>query len=267
MPKYDAFGREIGEDTLAGLGGTSEAQPAAEPLPAESGWTQAETAPQPVARSVPAAPATITIPVRQPGPRKRRRGRRVLGFVVLALVALFVLPLLIAGFAIVNTVEDATRGLEELLKPERQAPAQTGLGVPSLVRAANFGPAMRRLRAERYGGLTSLRVAPDRIDAQFRTDDGRLTNVQLRADGELQEFGRSGPGFGAVDTSPFSRVRRRTPELLTRRAAERVKQPASQLDYLALSGVGPRDVLWGVFFKDGAHVQGFADGRVWRRVG
>jgi hypothetical protein len=190
----------------------------------------------------------------------------VLGFVVLAVVALFVLPLLIAGFAIVNTVEDATRGLDEVFEPAEQGPPPTGLGERSLVRAANFGPAMRRLRAERYGGLTSLRVAPDRIDAQFRTDDGRITNVQLTADGDLRQFGTSGPGFGSVDTIPYSRVRRGTPELLTRRAAERVRQPASQLDYLALSRAGSLGVLWGAFFKDGAHVQGFADGRVWRRV-
>jgi hypothetical protein len=32
VPKYDAFGREIGEDTLQGLGGSPT------PAPAESAW-------------------------------------------------------------------------------------------------------------------------------------------------------------------------------------------------------------------------------------
>jgi hypothetical protein len=210
-------------------------------------------------------PATITLPV-PPRRARRRRGRRVLGFVIFALVVFFVLPLLLAGFAIVNTVEDATRGLDEILTPEQARPAPTGLGARSLVRADRFGPAMRRLRAQRYGGLTSLRVAPDRIDAQFRTADGRLMSVQLRSDGKLQSFGKSGPGFGFVSTIPFSKVRPGVPERLTRRAAERVRQSPAQLNYLALSRGGTRDVLWGVFFKDGAHVQGFGNGRVWRRV-
>ena len=50
VPKYDAFGREIGEDTLAGLGGTP--RPSAEP--ADEGWHDTTVAPEP--RDTPEAP-------------------------------------------------------------------------------------------------------------------------------------------------------------------------------------------------------------------
>ena len=311
MPKYDAFGREIGEDTLAGLGGGSEVKPSAEPAEAtwqertereEATWDAAErvevarletaadaadekaeraedmrqeaagasrwTAPAPEAK--PRKAPTITLPA---PPRSlqapRRRGRKLVAFIILALVLVVVLPLLLAGFAIVNTVGDATRELDDAFKVERPdtpAAAPTGLGRGSLVREQEFTAAMRRLRGEDYGRLTSLRVAPERINAQFLTDDGRLVSAQLSADGKLQSFGGGGTGFGFADTIPYSRVKAAVPEQLTRRAAERVGKPAAQLDYLVLSGGGPRDLLWGVFFKGGGHVQGFADGRVWRQV-
>jgi hypothetical protein len=306
VAKHDAFGREIGEDTLAGLGGGSEVKPAPEPAEAtwqerterdEATWDAAEKVevarletaadakeeqaeraedlrqeaaggsrwtppPSPAGRR----PPTITLPV--PPARSRRRGRKLVWFIVLGVILVVVLPLMLAGFAIVNTVGDATRELDDAFKierPDAPAAAPTGLGRGSLVREAQFAAAMRRLQGERYGGLTSLRVAPERINAQFLTDDGRLVSVQLSSDGKLQTFGGGGTGF-STDTIPYSRVRAAVPERLTRRAAKRVGKPATRLDYLVLSGGGPRDLLWGAFFKGGGHVQGFADGRVWRRV-
>ena len=322
MPKYDAFGREIGEDTLAGLGGGSEVKPVPKPVEAtwqertdqaEATWQAAEkievarletvadakdataeraeaarqaaagdsrwTAPvKPAAMSARASgkqPPTITLPVSQGLPTGgRRRGRRILFFVVLAIVAMFVIPLLIAGFAIVNTVGDATREIDGAIKitrpelPKAVVPkaAPTGLAGASLVRRERFGPAMRRLQNKGYGRLTSVRVAPERINAQFLTKDGALLSTQLGFDGKLQSFGKSGSGFGFVKTIPYSRVDPGAPERLTRRAAERLGKSPKALDYVVLSQGGPEDLLWGAFFKGGGHVQGFADGRVWRRV-
>lgn len=330
MAKHDAFGREIGEDTLAGLGGGSEVKPAPEPAEAtwqqridqtEATWQAAErvevarletaadaadekaewtedarqeaagdsrwTAP---ARPEPASltadsglgtqsrpapsgrqPLMITLPVPQQlsSGGSGRRGRRVLVFVVLAIIALFVIPLLIAGFAIVNTVGDATREIDGALKvvrPELPTAAPTGLAGASLVRSERFGPAVRRLQAKGYGRLTSLRLAPERINAQFLTKDGALQSVQLGSDGTLRSSGKSGSGFGSVGTIPYSRVNVGAPERLTRRAAERVRKSPKQLDYMVLTHGGPRGYLWAVFFKGGGNVQGYPDGRVWRRV-
>ena len=67
VPKFDAFGREIGEDTLSGLGGSDSApQATPQPLPSES-WSDA------------AAAATLGSPVEDrpdtpPAPPRRRRG-------------------------------------------------------------------------------------------------------------------------------------------------------------------------------------------------
>ena len=92
MPKYDAFGREIGEDTLSGLGG-SDAAPQATPQPVPSqSWSDAAAAATfgtPVedragraagAAAAAAAPqATFTIPGAAPAAAipgvRRRRGR------------------------------------------------------------------------------------------------------------------------------------------------------------------------------------------------
>ena len=309
MPKHDAFGREIGEDTLAGLGGGSEVKPA--PEPAEATWQQRieqteatwqaaervevarlETAADaadanaertedarqeaagdsrwtaPVTRAGKQRPMiTLPVPGRLSSGSARRRGRRVLFFVVVGIIAVFAIPLLIAGFAIVNTVGDATREIDGALKITRPelTVAPTGLAGKSLVREDRFGPAMRRLQEQGYGRLTNVRVAPERINAQFLTKDGGLLNVQLGYDGKLQSFGKSGTGF-SPPTIPFSRVNTAAPERLTRRSAERVGKTPRQLDYMVLTQGGPKGNLWAVFFKGGGNVQGYPDGRVWRRV-
>jgi hypothetical protein len=313
VPKYDAFGREIGEDTLAGLGGGSEVKPT--PVPAEATWQQridqteatweaaerievarietaadaadakAErtedarqqaagdsrwTAPVTPAPSGRKQPLTITLPVSQQlsSGTARRRARRVLVLVVIVIIAVFAIPLLIAGFAIVNTVGDATREIDGAIKiarPELPKAAPTGLAGASLVRQDRFGPAMRRLQEKGYGRLTNVRVAPERINAQFLTKDGALLNVQLDSDGKLQSFGKSGTGFKSA-TIPFSRVDAAAPERLTRRSAERLGKTPKQLDYMVLTQGGPKGNLWAVFFKGGGNIQGFPDGRIWRRV-
>ena len=330
MAKHDAFGREIGEDTLAGLGGGSEVKATPEPTEAtwqqridetEATWEAAErvevarietaadaadakaertedarqaaagdsrwTAPvraEPAqmstdsglgtqSRPTPSGrqPLTITLPVSGPlsSGGRSRRGRRIVLFVLLVVVALFVIPLLIAGFAIVNTVGDATRQIDgaiKVVRPELPAAAPTGLAGASLVRPERFGPAVRRVQAKGYGRLTSLRLAPERINAQFLTKDGALLSVQLGSDGKLQSSGKSGSGFGSVETIPYSRINVAAPEKLTRSAAERLGKSPKQLDYMVLTRGGPREQLWAVFFKGGGNIQGFPDGRVWRRV-
>ena len=93
MPEYDAFGREIGEDTLSGLGG--------DPSPTSSvAGSEVPIAPppQPQPQSQPQAPqpGTFTIPTQIPGsgrPKKSRRGSSGLG----CLIGLVVLAAVVAG--------------------------------------------------------------------------------------------------------------------------------------------------------------------------
>ena len=111
VPKYDAFGREIGEDTLAGLGG--EPRPSAEP--ADEGWHDTTVAPEP--RDAPEAPeadrpviaprrpASRRSAPRIPQPPRQRRRPRGLG----CLVGLVFLAIVFGGpvFAIVGFMDDA----------------------------------------------------------------------------------------------------------------------------------------------------------------
>ena len=116
MPKYDAFGREIGEDTLSGLGGEKAAEPT--PAPA-AGWTEAQVA-EAASSGAGAAPAARPAPApRQPKPAPapsfqipdaparvvRVRRRSGLG----CLIALVVLAAVVAGpiVALFSLVDDA----------------------------------------------------------------------------------------------------------------------------------------------------------------
>src|SRR6187200_896576 len=98
MPEYDAFGREIGEDTLAGLGGDPSTQRRPAPTEPAAGWSEAAARPaerssestaQPAAEPVfsasptdvpvsppPQQPPSFSIPGQIPvmGRPRRRRG-------------------------------------------------------------------------------------------------------------------------------------------------------------------------------------------------
>src|SRR5688572_5789859 len=92
MPKYDAFGREIGEDTLAGLGGDPDSQPRpAMPSEPADGWSEAAAQPaaEPVSRASPTEvpiappqqpqPPSFSIPGQIPGAGRPKRTRGVFG--------------------------------------------------------------------------------------------------------------------------------------------------------------------------------------------
>ena len=257
MPKYDAFGREIGEDTLEGLGGSSaerdedlarakaKAAPAAAPprepdTPIFHGEASDPAAPQ---RPVFVAPRAAT-----PIVRVRRVG--------LGCLAVFIVGPLLLGAAAVLLValsggSDVKKALIDLPRPsespeiaakEPAKPAKPprGLERRSLVRRANFARALRRLRSARLGSVSSLRVAPERINAGLLTKGGRLRNVQLTFDGELKRFGSSGPGFSFVGTVPFAQLNTAAPERLARQAARRLKRKISTLNYVSLLGAHRR---------------------------
>src|SRR5215216_5426894 len=85
MPEYDAFGREIGEDTLADWRGSGSAPAERPPAKPEPSLT---AAPPPVRQPAPMQPPPVTVgdptgaappsrpplPSSRPRPRRRRRG-------------------------------------------------------------------------------------------------------------------------------------------------------------------------------------------------
>ena len=276
MPDYDAFGREIGEDTLAGWRTGSSAEPAPEPPPpgppaaavtaGDPLGTAGASAP-PVSAGATAAPVSAP-PVSAPPARTRfqrppRRRPRVRW-----------IALLIAGWIGINVVSDvadkvdeAARGIKipSLAVPSPEADAPVGLAPRSLLRPAAFERALAQLRSRKIGRIQSLRVAPERIDASLLTPRGTLVSVQLRPGGELRRFSESGGGFGGTGTIPFGKLDPTAPQRLVRAAAERLGRPVSRIDYLVASQTSG-DVTWGAYFKGGAIFLANERGKITRRT-
>ena len=281
VPTYDAFGREIGEDTLSGLGSGASGRttPEAEAVPMEAGsplrapeepaaaapptFTAGPAQPQP--QSKPERPS-VSIPLRPP----RKRRRRGVGFIVLFVVFIFLAPLLVGGLVIFSAVDGATEavrdGIKTIATPETaEAPAKPPKGVRgrSLVRRDHFAAALAKLSSSELR-LTNLRLAPERIDAQLLTRAGRLRSVQVQPGGEIERFGPdSGAGFDNTPTLPFARLDPRAPQRLARRGAAKLRVPVSTLQYLVptlFSG----QVRWAAYFQRGRYVLGDAAGRYQR---
>ena len=290
MPKYDAFGREIGEDTFSGLGsGASDnAAPEAEAVPMEAGSPLREPEPQPytppaqpepqpqpqqVFTAGPQAPQQAPpqrpfVPNPMRPPRKRRSGRGLI-FVVLIALFVFVVPVVCGGVVIFNAVDGATEtvrnGLDATIKaipatPEPPAVPPKGVSGESLVRRANFAAALAKLRSSELR-LTHLRLAPDRIDAQLLTRAGKLRLMQVKPGGEPEQLGPdSGSGFDSARTFAFSRLDPGAPQRLARRGARKLGVPVSTLQYLVPSEWSGK-LRWAAYFERGRYVFGDARGR------
>ena len=272
MPKFDAFGREIGEDPLAAWRAEEAAQ--REAVPAEEPTARvAVPADEPVVAAAPAEPPRPAAPperprespqpvvrIEMPGQRRRPRvvSRLVLLLVVLGLGASLVAN---AGRELEDAIPDAIRGVPPV---EAEGPPPTGLQSGSLVRPAELRRAFAKLRETNLGRAYTLRLAPERIDAQLINSGGVMSSVQLRHDGSLDEFTRSA-GSGHLATIPWAELNAAAPARLARRAAARLRQPVTRLNYLVATLFDGR-VIWGAYFKGGEIFQGNRRGRLTRRV-
>lgn len=280
MPKYDAFGREIGEDTLEGLGGKPGAKPRpAPPRPATPGPEAPAAAPDAAARQALAAQLrgalaqaqTARAPAAPPAiPGARRSSNAARGCLIAFAMVFVVAGLGVAGLVFLighATVKTATDGITRVIPPPAArpstAPPPRGLGPRSLVRKANFAAAVRKLSSSELR-LDSLRVAPERIDATLLTRGGRLRTVQIKPGGALERFGPdSGPGFDQASTVSFARLNVAAPQRLARQGAAKLHVAVSTLQYVTPTFSGG-SLTWGAYFKHGRYVLGDAAGR-WQR--
>lgn len=243
MAERDAFGREIGEDPLAGLGWSTSRQP--DPPVAHT----------PVAEAPP-QPQQFTPPPMSPTPRRRRRAG---GFV--SLIFLASLAVVGAGaFFTLNEAEDAIDGIKGAIReavPTAVAPPQEGTAEGSLLRTRDLRAALAKLPA---GDVLLLRVAPERIDAQI-ADGNEMKIVQVRADGGVTTVTApvGSPGR-PVKVDPAA------PARIVRTATRRANRDPSDVSYLVLTRFGPR-AEWQLFFTDGLHFSASASGKKVRRVG
>jgi len=288
VPEYDAFGREIGEDTLAGWRSGASSQPEAlpqpDPVPAAPVPEPATPTPAPgpavataggAATADPVATATaqdttmadaLRTPIRPSMSLPRRRRRSGVRW-ILALVVLFVAVRFVIG--VTGEIRDAVRDIDlpAVTVPTPDAPevAPTGLGAGSLLRPAAFERAIADLRERGIGRIQTLRLAPERIDVSLLTRRGTLVSAQIRAGGELRRFAESGAGFGALETISYARLDADAPRRLVRAAAGRLGRPVTRIDYLVATYTSG-ELSWGAYFKGGAIFLGDARGRITRRV-
>ncbi|MEA2312456.1 MAG: hypothetical protein QOE28_2424 [Solirubrobacteraceae bacterium] len=294
MAKRDAFGREIGENTLAGLGSTSSAPqtprwnpdpPAsARPEPAARRAEPATRRPEPAARrpepaqaTAPAAPAGLSAarspaperpapatrraaaPARQAGPQTARPTfvrprRRRSGF-----TRLIITLAVIGGGA--SLAKNGKVQTDTSSPPSAVQPSPVTGAARSLVRPARFRFAVSQLQKE--GRLVHMRLSPARVDATVVTPTGRIRVVWLLVgDSRVQGSPPAGAG-GSVPTMAWSRLNPQAPTRLANAGAARLGVAIGQLDYLVPFGIGG-PVTWTAYFKDGRSVHGNAAGRIAR---
>jgi hypothetical protein len=259
MSERDAFGREKGEDTLAEMGWswTSDAPaatPAASPVTPEPTFSTAPTPPAAMSAGASAGPGWTPPPPAMVRLRRRRRARGVVvPLVLIGIVALAIggaTTALQAGSGAINDLESAVRDATASAVPEK-TPA--GVESGSLVRPAALKTALAKLPSRQ---IQSLRIAPERIDAQVYVK-GKMHVVQVRADGTVSDVAT--PVGGSVKRL---RVNATAPNRIVRTVAKRAGRSPDRVSYLVLLGNE-----WQLFFDDGLHYSASANGRRVKRVG
>ena len=296
MPERDPFGRLPDENPLAGLGSLSEGSESQTAEPVVSSWGASEEA-------APDAAAPEPVPSQPPGRRDRlqqaarrrtttaasaaeyldpaqfaqfaqiarRMARVVRAVFVIAFVFVIVgvvLSLLVSGDSDTGTPGGVPpSGPSQQSRPAGgEARAPRGLQRRSLLARRNLAPALRRLRTSGLGRLRSLRIAPERIDAQLLTRGGSLRSVQLRFDGELRRLSVGSGGFGGLPTIAFSDVDPAAPSRLARGAARRSGRSLNQVDYVVRINAGTLGG-WTVVMRGGGQFLGDDRGTITRRIG
>jgi hypothetical protein len=246
VAKYDAFGREIGEDTLAGLGGGSTPQPQPqeqepEPVPRD---TPAEDAPAPVGAT------RVTPPRPQITQRRRGLGRRV---------GLLAALIYIAIRLFTNGDDDAKpRSAEPPAIAQGGGASTQDADVRTLLHPQQLAAAVAKLGAADLGRPFNIRLAADRIDATLLTADNRIRVVQVSPQLEVRTIATTPGSTAGADPFSFADIRSTAPQRLIRSAARRLHERRRRVDYLVLGGFGGT-LQWAVYFKDGRY--GVGDGR------
>lgn len=274
MPEYDAFGREIGENTLSGLGGESAART---PPPSETTET-----PEPSVTQEPRAMQSFETPEPQPAqvatrnvpvtfaPRRRRRsgGAWLVGLVIAGALA--------AGpvVGIVSLVDDAGDAIDDitgaiesapgLTDEPRSAKPPTGLTGASMVAQANFRKALRRMESAGMRRASYIRLAPERLDAQV-VKGSRLRNVQVRFDGGFDK-GTGAAGGAPAGTVALAAIDSAAPARLVRASARRAHLKVKRIDYLVATLSAAGGLRWNAYFKNGPFAEGDASGRLVRLI-
>jgi hypothetical protein len=282
VPDYDAFGREIGENTLSGLGGDAppvQPQPASRPEPvpaAADAWpettlprTEPEPAPEP-ARVTFSVPERLPVTV-MPGARRRRAGG--LGCLVALLVGgAVVAGPIIAIVSIVGSASDVIDDVKEAIDPETldlpevtppdATPPATGITGRSLIAKDNFAAGLREVEQAGFSRVSRIDLRPERLMVEV-VKGGKRRSLEISAEGGVVR-GPATPANRATGSIALSALDPAAPARLVRGAARRYPVKQKGINYLLTSpeAGGHR---WRAYFKNEVYVEGDAKGRVIRR--
>jgi hypothetical protein len=266
MGARDAFGREIGEDSLASMGWKpSGAEPsgvtAGDPLTAFDAGEAASPFVRPEPAAKPSAPTAFSAgeaaaPFSRPKPRAaepvqpapagpprppaptftpRRGGPSV------ARLGILIAILGVLAIGVSKAVEvggDAVDGIRDRIESlEPDTPAATPGASGSLLRAAALRDALAKLPA---GRVVLIRISAGAIDAGV-VRAGKLHTVHMATKGPSADVttpaGAGQRGFKLVPAAPLR---------VARTAARRAGLPVDDVDYIVGNELG-----WTLFFKDG----------------
>ena len=265
MTEYDAFGREKGENTLAGLGSSAPSTPTPSTKP-----TQAPVQAQ--------APVTPEAPRQAPassfgtgGPAPSFGGSRVGNRLLKATVAVVVL-FVVGGFVSliigavstgVSTVNKTRKAFNDITIPTISTPAgitTTPTGTPSaggsLLRRDQFAQALSRLRAAKATGpARTLRVDATRVTGQLSGPGGQLVFVNVTPN-STQTITTSANAPSALRAIPLRTIDPAAPQ----RIAGALRARGGRVNYLVLTAIagGPR---WTVFSTQGRQYRADRHGR------
>jgi hypothetical protein len=261
MGERDAFGREIGEDSLASMGWTSSVTPAPDTVtpgdppaaPAPTAFNAGEaTAPFSRPKPQPAEPEPAA-PPRPPAPtfsRPRRGGPSIVraGFLIafLGVLAIGVSKAVeVGGHAV-----DDIRGKIEAIEPKPAAPSPSA--PESLLRPAPLRDALSKLPA---GRLVFVRIDADSIDAQV-IRAGKRHTVHMSSNGPNAEVTTP----VGVDQKGFE-LNPEAPLRAARTAARRAGLQVDDLAYIVGTEQG-----WTLFFQGALQYRANLSGRKVRKV-
>jgi hypothetical protein len=303
VPEYDAFGREIGENTLAGLGGGDEYAPARKPPrdgwsdeqlaeaaavepdaeataaePLSDGWSGAAAPSGDAAAEAPAAQPAFEAPEHEPTApafgqpaatvrvRKRTGAGCLAGLIVLVVIA--AVPI----FAVVGIVGSASDAIDEVTDAFESLPdgppvipevSPPPAGVQGASLVARANLAPALERLAPMGRAATMRLAPERIDALL-VKGSQQRLVQLTNDGALTR-GPAAERSGGLPPIALAAIDPAAPARLVRRSAARFDVRPADINYLVLSAA-PGGHRWVAYFKNGVYVEGDRRGRVIRRI-
>ena len=240
MGERDPFGREHGEDPLAGMGWRAPTEAAT----AEAAPAAAIETPPPAPE--PSSPVDPRAWVPAPAPRRRtfggwRTARLIIRLAILAALAVVITSVSVRVGGSINDAIDPVQPLQ--VDPEGQAPV--GLDPESYLRPGNFREALARLRGE--GRVQSVRVAPDRITARLVNSQRRVV-WNFRAGQDPQRV-VGAPYYDFETTIALSQIDPNAPARLARAAAKRAHAGVNDVDYLYIQRNVGR-ARWVLYFKD-----------------